>query len=120
MEHLPSDALLGDIDAMFCAVTARLRRIAAAGTGEASAVQGLDGDDRLRAGVLECVGALDQLHALLAHEIERRHQLEQIVGDAQAALARSPPELVAMLGVTLRVPPVGRRLAAAPDRARDA
>ena len=113
MSQLPSDILLGDIDALFCAVTARLRCIA-----DGSGTPALDANDRVRAGVLECVTALDHLHEMLAHEVERRHRLEKIVNDAQAALARAPPEFVAVLGLTLRVPPVGRPLKRAPEPAR--
>ncbi len=113
MSQLPSDILLGDLDALFCAVTARLRRIA-----DGSGAPAIDAEDRRRVGVLECATALDQLHEMLAHEIERRHRLEQLVSDAQAALARTPTELADVLGLTLRVPPVGRLLARAPEALR--
>lgn len=38
--------------------------------------------------VLECVAALDQLHAALTHERGRREQIEREIFNAQAALAR--------------------------------
>jgi len=117
MSQLPSDVLLGDLDALFCAVTARLRQIADSPV-EATATSVIDANDRIRAGVLECATALDQLHEMLAHEIERRRRLEQIVTDAQAALAHAPPELVAVLGVALRVPPISRLLTRAPGLVR--
>lgn len=115
MSQLPSEHLLGDLDVMFCAVTARLRRIA-----DGSGATGSDAPDRVLAGVLECVTALDQLHEMLAHEVERRRRLEQIVIDAQAALARAPPELVSALGLSLRVPPISLVLARAPHPPRAA
>ena len=117
MSQLSSDIVLGDLDALFCAVTARLRRIAD-GSTDAGAAPAIDANDRMRSSVLECVAALDQLHAMLAHEVERRQRLEQIVTNAQAALARAPLELVAVLGITLQVPPVSRLLARATKQAR--
>jgi len=109
MSQLPSDILLGDIDALFCAVTARLRGIAGdSGTAD------FDANDRMRAGVLDCVTALDQVHEMLAHEIERRHQIEQVLHDAQAALACAPPGLADTLGLSLYVPPADRLMTHAP------
>jgi len=48
---------------------------------------------RTRSGVLECVEALDQLHATLRLELDRRQRLELEVFDAQAALAQARAEL---------------------------
>ncbi|MEP7102361.1 MAG: hypothetical protein ABI781_17760 [Burkholderiales bacterium] len=105
--------MLADLDALFCAVTARLRRIAD-GSDERSAQPMIDANDHIRESVLECVVALDQLHEMLAHEVERRHRLEKIVTDARAALERAPPEIVAVLGLTLHVPPITRLRALVP------
>jgi hypothetical protein len=116
MSQLPSEILLGDIDALFCAVTARLRCIAD-GSG---AAHHPDANDRIRAGVLDCVTALDHVHEMLAHEIERRHRLEQVLRDTQAALACAPPEFAAALGLSLRVPPANLLITHAPEPARAA
>ncbi len=67
MSQLPSDILLGDIDALFCAVTSRLRCIAD-GSGTADHP---DANDRIRAGVLDCVAALDQVHGMLVPPVDR-------------------------------------------------
>ncbi len=48
---------------------------------------------RVRTSVLECVGALEQLHATLRQELGRRQLLELEVFDAQAALAQARAEL---------------------------
>lgn len=48
---------------------------------------------RTRSGVLECVDALDQLHATLRQELGRRQRLELEVFDAQATLAQARAEL---------------------------
>jgi hypothetical protein len=98
--------VLGDLDALFSAVTARLRGIAL-GAGEPAESPVNDANDRVRTVVLECVSALDQLHVMLAHEVERRERLELFVDETQAALAHAPPELVAVLEPALRVLPNG-------------
>ena len=94
----PSDTSVGvalvDWDDLFRAVTARLRRavddwIAATTEQQLQATAG-----RLRATVIECVGALDQLHLTLAHEGSRRHRIEREVFDARNALALARAELV--------------------------
>lgn len=107
MSQAAAIIVLGDLDALFSAVTARLRGIVH-GAGESTAAPVNDASDRVRTVVLECVSALDQLHVMLAHEVERRERLEQIVVEAQAVLAYAPPEIVAVLGPVLRVPPNGR------------
>lgn len=48
---------------------------------------------RLRAGVLECAVALEQVHALAACELARRGHLEREVFHARAALAQARAEL---------------------------
>jgi len=52
-----------------------------------------EGAERVRASVLECVVALDQLHATLQAELQRRQALELQVFDAQTALAQARSEL---------------------------
>lgn len=89
---MPSDIAAADWEALFSAVTARIRlsidERPAAGRlplhGEAG---------RVRTSVLECMTALDQLHTTLAHLLGRRRQLELEVFDAQTALAQTRAEL---------------------------
>ena len=88
------DLGMGDVavvhwDDLFNAVKDRLRRM----VGDGLASGGGDASARLRAGVLECAGALDQLHATLVHEVSRRHQLESEMLDSQSALARTQADL---------------------------
>ena len=115
---LPADLALGDLDALLCAVKSRLQTLAdgvewplAAGleghrlSDHRSGDHGWggDADAHLRNGVLECVHALGQVHAMLALEIAHRCRLEQLVIDAAAVLALATPELVPGLGLTLRM-----------------
>lgn len=44
---------------------------------------------RIQSTVVECIAALEQLHAALAHEARRRLQLEQALCEAREALARA-------------------------------
>ena len=101
MSQLPPDFMLSDIDALFCAVTERLRQIADGSVEQAEAASA-DAADHLRASVRDCVTELDHLHSMLAHEVERRRRLEQIANDAQAALTRAPPEVASVLGSARR------------------
>ena len=107
MSPVTSNIVLGDFEVLFSAVTARLRSIAH-GSGESTVAPLNDADESARTALLECVSALDQLHVMVAHEVERREQLEQIVFDARTALAQAPPELVDVVRPALRVPPDGR------------
>lgn len=88
-----SDVAFGDWNELFSAVKSRLTL----SVGELSALaepQARDTADRIRASVLECVGALDQLQTTLTNEISRRQQLELEVFEAQTALALAHAELV--------------------------
>lgn len=67
-----SQVAIGDWDAMFGAVTARLVLIVAEPLPTTAASRPADAADRIRVAVLECVAALDQLHATLKHELGRR------------------------------------------------
>ncbi len=74
-----ADVALDDWDALFCAVKARLTWLASdrplhtatERDGESAA----NAAAHLRAGVLECVVALDQLHNTLTHEDSRRGEV---------------------------------------------
>jgi|GEM_PF-3536756 len=117
MSKLPSDTLLGDIETLFGAVSARLRRIAD-GSREPSAAPDAETIAHLRAAVHDCVTALDQLQSMLLAEIERRSRLEQIASNAQDALAAAPPELAAMFDALLGMPPNSFRSARSPEPSR--
>jgi diguanylate cyclase len=85
---------IGDWNHLLGAVMARLRssvgdRADAAGDAPLHHPAAI-----VRCDVLECVAALDQLHATLRQELDRRQQLELEVVDAQAALAQARAELV--------------------------
>ncbi|MDE2092272.1 MAG: GGDEF domain-containing protein [Burkholderiales bacterium] len=91
--ELPSDVAINDWDDLFSAVKSRLTLT----VGELSALsepQARGTADRIRASVLECVGALDQLQTTLTNQIARRQQLELEVFEAQTALALAHAELV--------------------------
>ena len=65
------DVAIEDLDLLFAAVSHRLRLIVdprVGSTGEEAA--------RIRASVLECVQAMEQLHATALHEVTRLHGLE--------------------------------------------
>ena len=86
-----TDVAIGDWDVMLAAVERRLRSSA-----ECHAVPEPDPQDALdlmRTEVLQCVAALDQLHATASHHIERSRALEGAVAAAQAALAEVRREL---------------------------
>ena len=88
---LASDVAVGDLDDLLNAVKARLRQT----IDEPSAgTLGRDVAGRVRASVLECAEALDQLHLTLTHELHRREQLELQVFDARTALAQARAELI--------------------------
>ena len=87
---LSSDVAVGDLDLLFCAVKERLRAIVDEGYAMACVPAMLEPAGHVRVGVLDCVAALDQLHLTLSHELARRQQLERVIGEAQATLARRP------------------------------
>jgi len=88
-----SDIVIEDWEDLFSAVKARLREAVGGGLAATSEPNGHD-TGRIRASVLDCVAALDQLHTTLAHELSRRRQLQHEIFDAQAALAQARAELV--------------------------
>lgn len=75
LPHARPDIAIEDWDVLFCAVTARLRLIVAerlvTPTSPGLAIE----VNRVRVDVLECVAALDQLHATLTEELGRCAQL---------------------------------------------
>jgi len=82
VERLPSAGPAGvvarcDWNMLFRAVQDRLQR----GAGNA------------RAEVLDCVSALDQLHATLTYELGRQAQLESELAETRAALVQAQAEL---------------------------
>ena len=91
---LPSDVAIGDWGGLLSAVQSRLRLAVGERLVEALAPQVHDTAGRIQASVLECVAALDPLHATLKHELGRRQQLEREVLDARTALAQARADLV--------------------------
>lgn len=85
----PSNIDIGDWDELFHAVTSRLRLTVGEPLAATPEAQAHDAAGGIQIIVLECVAALDQLHAALTHERGRRAQLEREVFNAQSALARA-------------------------------
>ena len=73
-----NDVAVGDLDPLFRAVRDRLRAIAGDGLGPGCAPAVPETAQQVRANVLECVTALDQLYLTLLHEVarQRRHEPE--------------------------------------------
>lgn len=71
-----SDIPPEDWDVLFSAVTARLRNAVHRTLAAAPEPSGWDAAWRLQEIVLECVGAMDQLHAALANERDRHRPVE--------------------------------------------
>ena len=78
-----SDVAMRDWDDLFDAVGARLTTMAEQGEAHG-----------LRAGMLDCVAAMEQLHASMSHERARNQQLELEFFEARSALAQARVELV--------------------------
>jgi len=73
-EHLAVDSpdvAIQDLDLLFAAVTVRLKLLAQPRSGSAGVEAA-----RIRASVLDCVKALEQLHVTAMHEVSRLHQFE--------------------------------------------
>jgi diguanylate cyclase len=83
-----------DWDLLFGAIKARLTLLVGGESTPRQAAAGNELPDWIRDNVLECVGALDLLHAALKHERAQLSQLEQEVTEAQETLARARAELV--------------------------
>lgn len=66
-----SDVAIEDWDILLGAVKARLRQTVGECPVAASRARRDDEAGRVQASVLECVAALDQLHATLTHELDR-------------------------------------------------
>ena len=81
-----ADVAMGDWDALFDAVTARLAALAAQ-----------SGAWIFRPHVLECVAALEQLHASLTHERAHSRRLELELGQVQLTQAQLRTELACRL-----------------------
>jgi len=82
-----------DWDDLLNAVKARLRLTVGIGAGATAELRAPDKALWVQAGVLECVAALDQLHASLTHDRLRHRQLELEVFSAQTQLAPARPAL---------------------------
>lgn len=85
-----SDVAAGDLALLYGAVTTRLRLLVGDDFRAACVGRGEGPNARIRAGVLECVAALDQLHSTLAHAIACHPPLDAAARDALAALLPAP------------------------------
>ena len=94
LPSVPSDAALRECGELLIAATARLRSAVGGRPPSMSSPPVRDEARRVQAGVLECVAALDRLHAALADEFGRRRRLEEELLDVRAALAGARAELV--------------------------
>ena len=93
LPSFPSDVAIKDWDELLSAVKTRLKLTAGELPVATPELETHDTSSGVRASVLECVAALDQLQTTLTHELGRRHQLELEVFDAQSALAQACTEL---------------------------
>ena len=89
----PLNISIEDWDILFRAVEERLRRMVYERHTAASPARTHDLRGSAQEIVLECVAALDQLHAALTLERHRRRQLEPDVRDVQAAWSLARVEL---------------------------
>ncbi len=97
-----SDVAVCDLTLLCAVVSARLELLVGETFLAACRERGAEPTAQVRAGVLECVGALRQLHATLAHEIARRPPLEERAApEILAMLTREPATLIARLAAVL-------------------
>ncbi len=82
-----------DWDDLLCAVKERLRLAGRAPLAETPQAPRQDAMSRVQTSILECVEALDLLHATQRQEVRRREQLELEVFDARTALEQTRAEL---------------------------
>lgn len=87
------DIRLCDWNDLFAAVKARLRALVGERVTVRTVLSAPVRASQVQAGVLECVAALDQLHATLVQELARSGALELQLFDAQSALASARAEL---------------------------
>jgi len=88
------DVAMGDWDTLMNAVKERLRETVADSSAERIEHPSEHTAGFIRTSVLECVAALDHLHATLIHELGRCRQLKLEVLSAQSALAQARAELL--------------------------
>ena len=89
-----SDVAMRDWEDLFSAVESRLRQAAGDLLAATPGPCLPEAASQAQTTVLECVGALDQLHTTMKHELARREQLEMEVFDARTALAQARAELI--------------------------
>lgn len=73
---VPADVAIGDWDDLLSMVKARLKRTVAGLGASPLELATQDAPGQVEASVLDCVAALDQLHATLKHEFARRNSLQ--------------------------------------------
>ena len=86
-----SDVAIVDWDVLFNAVTVRLQQVV--GSSRPSELLPNDDPRQVRAQVLQCVAALEQLHSTMSHYIERGRALDQDLSRMQVALTLARAEL---------------------------
>lgn len=99
--RLSAHVATGDWHDLLNAVKARLRQ-----TVEDPAAlppQAQETFQQVQASVLDCATALDQVHAMLAHELSRCRELDQELRTTQAALAQARAELAGTQAQDMRV-----------------
>ncbi len=88
------DAPAGDCGELLNAVKAKLRMAVSGKHATTTEPEGRYVERRDQAAILACMVALDELHAKLMNELDRRQQLEREIADAQNALMQTRAELV--------------------------
>lgn len=97
--HIPAPSLPGDVSMedwheLLNAVKSRLLLTASEDFAESTGLR-LEGSlEKVQTEMVDCVSALNQLHATLTHELERHRNLKRDIDAAQSALARKHNELL--------------------------
>jgi diguanylate cyclase len=91
---LAPDIRPADWNVLFAAVRTRLAAIVAERFTVRSLLSAPQRAERVRAGVMDCVAALDQLHGTLLNELSRSADLEQQVLELRAALTLARAQLI--------------------------
>jgi diguanylate cyclase (GGDEF)-like protein len=86
-----SDVAMVDWDVLFNAVTARLQQVV--GSARPPELPPSSDPDQVRAQVLQCVVALEQLHSTMSHFIERGRALDRDLSSTRGALTQARAEL---------------------------
>ena len=91
-----ADVAIGDWDALFSAVEARLTSTVGELLGVLPETSASMSANRIRTSVLECVAALHQLHSTVTHELTHRQRLVFELTDTQTALLEARAEITCL------------------------